>query len=44
MFEVIGALVGILILYLNYPDAMFLGYLVAALTGGLTVAIARRKF
>ena len=44
MFEVIGALVGILILYSSYPDAMFLGYLVAALTGGLTVAIARGKF
>ena len=37
--EVVGALVGMLIVYLNYPDANALGYILGAISGGMVVSL-----
>ncbi len=37
--EVVGALVGMLIVYLSYPDAHALGYIIGAISGGMVVAL-----
>ena len=37
--EVVGALVGLLIVYLTYPDAHALGYIIGAISGGMVVAL-----
>jgi|TARA_B110000881_G_C18150059_1_gene305689 zinc transporter ZupT len=40
--EIIGALVGMIIMYLNYPDASVLGYILGAISGGMVVSLWKK--